>query len=86
MNDDLISRKALKEAIRKRLGISSLEYLTEQEKVIVDEIDNADSKRPTGHWIKRGFNEYCQFCNCMKWNYSMDFCGYCGADMRGGRE
>ena len=32
---------ALKEAIRKRLGISSLKYLTEQEKVIVEEIDNA---------------------------------------------
>jgi hypothetical protein len=41
MTDDLISRKALKEAIRKRLGISSLKYLTEQEKIIVDEIDNA---------------------------------------------
>lgn len=34
---------ALKEAIRKRLGISSLKYLTEQEKVIVEEIDNAPS-------------------------------------------
>lgn len=41
---DLISRKELKEAIRKRLCISSLKYLTEQEKVIVEEIDNA-----TGH-------------------------------------
>ena len=38
---DLISREALKEAIRKRLGISSLKYLTAQEKVIVEEIDNA---------------------------------------------
>lgn len=38
---DCISREALKEAIRKRLGISSLKYLTEQEMVIVDEIDNA---------------------------------------------
>lgn len=41
MNNDLISRSALKESIRKRLGVSSLKYLTEQEKVIVDEIDNA---------------------------------------------
>lgn len=41
MNDDLISREALKEAIRKRLGISSLKYLTEQERVVVEEIDNA---------------------------------------------
>ena len=40
-NNDLISRSTLKEAIRKRLSISSLKYLTEQEKVIVDEIDNA---------------------------------------------
>ena len=40
---DLISREALKEAIRKRLCISSLKYLTEQEKVIVEEIDNAPS-------------------------------------------
>lgn len=38
---DLIGRSALKESIRKRLGISSLKYLTEQEKVIVDEIDKA---------------------------------------------
>ena len=38
---DAISRSALKEAIRKRLCISSLKYLTEQEKVIVEEIDNA---------------------------------------------
>lgn len=36
-----IDADALKEAIRKRLGISSLKYLTEQEGVIVDEIDNA---------------------------------------------
>ena len=41
MSNDLISREALREAIRKRLGISSLKYLTEQEKVIVEEIDNA---------------------------------------------
>ncbi len=41
MNNDLISRSELKEAIRKRLGISSLKYLTEQEKVVVEEIDNA---------------------------------------------
>ncbi len=46
MNDDLISRKALKESIRKRLCISSLEYLTEQEKVIVNEIDNAPTVEP----------------------------------------
>lgn len=39
-------------------------------------------ERPTGHWVKRGFYEYCPFCNCMKWNYSMDFCGSCGADMQ----
>lgn len=38
---DLISREALKEAIRKRLCISSLKYLTEQEKVIVNEIEIA---------------------------------------------
>lgn len=42
-NNDLISREALKEAIRKRLCISSLKYLTEQEKVIVEEIDNAST-------------------------------------------
>jgi len=47
MNNDLISRSALKEAIRKRLGISSLKYLTEQEKVIVEEIDNAPSVEPS---------------------------------------
>lgn len=47
MNNDLISREALKESIRKRLGISSLKYLTEQEKVIVNEIDSAPTVEPT---------------------------------------
>lgn len=46
MGNDLISRDALKEAIRKRLCISSLKYLTAQEKVIVDEIDNAQTVEP----------------------------------------
>lgn len=46
---DLISREALKEAIRKRLGISSLKYLTEQEKVIVEEIDNAPEVELANH-------------------------------------
>lgn len=47
----LIDANALKEAIRKRLGISSLKYLTEQEKVIVEEIDNAPTVKT-----------YCYFC------------------------
>lgn len=51
---DLISRAALKEAIRKRLCISSLKYLTEQEKVIVEEIDNAQAVDISG-------NEYFPF-------------------------
>jgi hypothetical protein len=38
---DLISRVVLLEAIRKRLGISSLNFLTEQERVVVEEIFNA---------------------------------------------
>lgn len=44
--DTLIYRETLKESIRKRLGISSLKYLTEQEKVIVDEIDKAKTVEP----------------------------------------
>lgn len=47
----LIDANALKEAIRKRLGISSLKYLTEQEKVIVEEINNALTVKT-----------YCYFC------------------------
>ena len=46
MNDDLISRRALKESIRKRLCIRSLNYLMPAEKVIVDEIDNAPTGEP----------------------------------------
>lgn len=56
MNNDLISRSALKEAIRKRLGISSLKYLTEQEKVIVDEINNA----PTVEEAEKPFITECR--------------------------
>lgn len=54
--NDLISREALKEAIRKRLGISSLKYLTEQEKVIVEEIDNA----PAAEEIEKPFITECR--------------------------
>lgn len=58
MNNDLISRTDLKEAIRKRLGISSLKYLTEQEKVIVDEIDNAPTVYPAIEALEiRSFDE-----------------------------
>lgn len=46
MDNDLISRSALKEAIRKRLCISSLKFLTEQERVIVEEIDNVQAVTP----------------------------------------
>ena len=53
-NDDLINRSTLKESIRKRLGISSLKYLTEQEKVIVDEIDNAS---PVVNEYTKGFSD-----------------------------
>ena len=90
MNNDFISREALKEAIRKRLGISSLKYLTEQEKVIVDEIDNAPTieERPHGEWkfIQGATTQgslKCSFCNYRnyhKTNYN--FCPNCGSDMR----
>lgn len=54
---DLISREALKEAIRKRLCISSLKYLTEQEKVIVDEIDNAPTiEAKTTHDVNSAYD------------------------------
>lgn len=52
MSNEFISRSALKESIRKRLCISSLEYLTEQEKVIVDEIDNAQPVEPLAWQIQ----------------------------------
>lgn len=57
-------------------------------KVLLEAIKNGTpyEERPIGHWVKRGFNEYCQFCHCMKWNFGMDFCGRCGADMKGGTE
>lgn len=63
MNNDLISRKALKEAIRKRLCISSLQYLTEQEKIIVDEIDNASPvEAPTELCKGCRFLQDCETC------------------------
>lgn len=69
-----IDAEALKEAIRKRLGISSLKYLTEQEKVIVEEINNAPTIEPTfglfkdmlcSECEKRPQGEYGTACNVL---------------------
>lgn len=91
MNNDLISRSALKEAIRKRLGISSLKYLTEQEKVIVEEIDNAPTveERPKGEWKVIGrsgasnifayaWHVFCPKCNCDMFTEFTNYCPNCG--------
>ncbi len=46
-----------------------------------------DDLRPKGRWIERyGVSEYkyeCSICHLGS-DSMMDFCGHCGADMRGG--
>lgn len=57
---------------------------------VMSAIDNAPTveERPTGHWIKIGELGLGYKCNkCEEVDViPRNFCGYCGADLRGGRE
>jgi hypothetical protein len=82
MNNDLISREALKKAIRKRLSISSLKYLTEQEKVIVEEIDNAPTIEMSYDLYREETCERKAHCYDYKYWHCIG-CHGCKADVRG---
>ena len=95
MNNDLISREALKKAIKK-----SVPYV-EQERIL-DLIDNAPSvaqsckklqevasERPQGEWTigytaKQKKVAVCNLCNCISFQGKTNFCHNCGAKMQKG--
>ena len=89
MNNDLISRKWLTDAIRNRRTYLSYE----DAKDVIDLIDNAPTveERPQGEWIcitKSTFPQYqpdeykCSECSGPS-SIEYYFCPHCGADMRG---
>ena len=99
MNNDLISREALKNIFLQDMCGDNLL----PKHYVIAEIDNAptveqnwrfyydhgykqaerDLKRPQGEWIlNKDENPECPFCN-HSFTYWGNFCGNCGADMRG---
>ena len=79
MNNDLISRSALKEAFKKKCCCE----------ISLDLIDNAPTvERPHGKWLPNYISQFtnpgrsCSLCNKTV-EFSENFCPNCGADMRG---
>jgi len=85
MNNDLISREALKKRVDEVFYNDEIEFK--------DLIDNAPTveERPQGEWIyHKGFSESRECSVCGVWlDWSLvrnSFCPNCGADMRGGKQ
>lgn len=80
MNNDLISRSALKKALKKTEGITWDSWKT-VEKII----DNAPTVYPKqGEWIANPLGAYvCNKCSWVVGKFERNFCPNCGADMRG---
>lgn len=90
MNNDLISRSALREEVK------TLFCLGSYKRMMLDCIDNAQTvhgivafvERPKGEWQPDMDSFYCDQCGVTaleinrKW-YKSNFCPNCGADMRG---
>lgn len=102
MSNDLISRKALLEGIDDLIaGIAFTSPYQDELHCLIDGMERVrdrvaeaptltlDDLRPKGRWIERyGVSEYkyeCSICHLGS-DLMMDFCGHCGADMRGGGE
>jgi rubrerythrin len=79
MNDDLISRKALKEALKEN------EWITDTDGGGLENIiDNAPTvEQPTGEWILHGMIYYCSKCGHECGESGDNFCGNCGVKMKG---
>lgn len=100
MNNDLISREALKKAVENLVagGEERLkEYYENGSKSEENEwiggvydtwelIGNATTvERPQGEWQLHGMIYYCSECGHECGESGDNFCGNCGADMRGDR-
>lgn len=91
MNNDLISREALKEAFKAWKTMDDYYHNTDCKDIPLSEafdlIDNAPTvERPQGEWIEDSGNIVCSHCHTIWLYFRTDFCPNCGADMRGGRE
>ncbi len=85
MNDDLISREALKEDLAKEIKTNDMGLWLK----ILLVIDNAPTvERPQGEWIDHSDEGYveCPFCgsatNCEDNKDELHYCWNCGAEMR----
>ena len=97
MNNDLISREALKEVIEQG-SYDAFEYLWDAVRKAIDNAPTINEKRPKGEWkTNEGYDgdEYYECSNCGEpWvltagtpkDNNMNFGPNCGADMRGGNE
>ena len=95
MNNDLISREALRKAFHERIYYFNKSSWDEANAII----DNAPTvvnekwttERPQGEWIEKRDNNgnvqiYCNVCGKKAQVGYIEFCGCCGADMRGKEE
>ena len=92
MNNDLISREALKDITYINKGnFNTVEGIREW----IDNAPTVEPERPQGEWVKtvnmtkRSYQRMCDNCHnivyfCGKGNYPN--CPYCLADMKGGAE
>jgi len=101
MNNDLISREALKKAIEEYKYCGFYDKLieiidnaptvdtTEQEENAYNEgyAHGLETKRPQEEWLKYGDHAWkCSKCNCSVYVRTRNFCPDCGAKMKGGAE
>ena len=84
MNNDLISREALKKAYFNAINETSIGEVS-----IISLIDNAPTvERPHVKWLPNYISQFtnpgrsCSLCNKTV-EFSENFCPNCGADMRG---
>jgi len=91
MNNDLISRSALKKAICFDEPISLDETWEQLYDAVVKAIDNAPTvERPQGEWVYNDYGNGCGNWHCsecgtiifMCKNSNNNFCPHCGAEMK----
>ena len=91
MNNDSISRNALREEVKTLFCPGSYK------RMMLDCIDNAPTvhgivayvERPKGEWLKKDQIYECDKCGYFVFpteNWLPNFCPNCGADMRGDKE
>ena len=89
MNNDLISRSALKEAFKEAYAGITFSLIECNDLIdnapTVDCIVNTIEVRPQGYWIDDEHGTTCSNCGELSYRWS-NFCPKCGADMRGEKE